>query len=294
MAIAVRFTRNLIDFWPQISSSLHIDSSDDDDSDDDCFYKPESTTISNRKAFTRHLNGSLQDSIKDRTLKRVNSDLSYSSVGSDGSSSYNKITSALNDELTQLHHFPNADARSLSSSNSSIYSGVEGRNINSNLAIAVAAPVDKKISDSTGRLTSRSDESLVTPTTPIFASMSTPSIPSTKNMANSNNNSSNSSSNSSSARSSLAQPPPPPPPLRKSASTAFRTSFTSGELRERKSMSNLSDKRSCSLPIGPNGKPVTISTKRGKMVAELAKLYEEREEVGVLQEVKNQNIRQST
>lgn len=282
MAIAVRFTRNLIDFWPQISSSLNIDSSDEE-SEDEGLYKPESNPSFNRKAFSRHLNGSLQD----RTLKRVNSDLSYSSTGSDGSSPHGKV-SALNDELSQIPHFSNTDARSISSSNSSIYSGIEGRTTN----MSVAPPLDKKITDSTGRLTCRSDESLVTPTTPIFASMSTPSIPSTQNMTNGNSNSG--SSNSSSTRSSLAQPPPPPP-LRKSASTAFRTSFTSGELRERKSMSSLNDKRSCSLPIGPNGKPVSISTKRGKMVAELAKLYEEREEVGVLQEVKNQsNIKQST
>lgn len=203
LAIAVRFTKNLIEYWAEISSNSSDISSSESESE------KEQESVTSRK------------SSYDKYPK-------VSSTSSSKRSSYETLYTGLPKHLPTSFASRNSSTTSISSSQS----------------LNTSSLGHSKVSDSTGRLKSQSDDFLPSSTTK------------TRN-------------SSSSSTSTSPSPPPLPPPLRKSASTAFRSESIhhNVKLNGRKSMSNL-DEQPAAL------KSMNVSTKRGKMVAELAKLYE--------------------
>lgn len=203
LTIAVRFTKNLIDYWSEISSADSDLSSSSSDSESE--KEHESAITSRKSSYDKYPKALLSSGIKD----------SYHEILPGGISK----------------HLPTGFASRNSSTTS----------ISSAQSLSNGTVFHPHISDSTGRLKSKSEDCLLN----IPAKTPSPLCSSTP------------------------PPPPPPPPLRKSASTAFRSenSRQDVKLNGRKSMSNL-DEQPESL------KSINVSTKRGKMVAELAKLYE--------------------
>lgn len=226
LTVAVRFTKNLIDFWPEIVRSVDSDfSSSSSDSDGENVTKTTTiaTKISSRSSSGRH----------SKILP----------IGS-ARSSFETLPPGFHKPLPTSFTSQNSSTTSLSSAQSLNAGGLASYSY---------------VTDSTGRSASKSDDFLPT------------------SSSNFNSNSANNkvqtpvTSSSSSASSSATTSPPPPPPLRKSVSMAFKSDSGSDRssvmLNERKSMSNLNEKPAAL-------KSISVSTKRGKMVAELAKLYE--------------------
>lgn len=288
MAVAIRFTRNLIELWPEIDDRLaEYSESDTSCSDSEPAVKPTHRKTSRKKSFEDRNHPSAFRATSRHNIRTVNSHQDVSNT-TDAFPGVSAFKTAVRSFSSTAPRSANLKTESDVSNNIDVFADIHvvrpSRSISSVSSTQSSTMSNTKSHSSADNSNVNNIVSLQTQSEEYLAAlcggMTTPP-PSVSSSAHTHGQS---------------HPPPPPPKLRKSASTILRpttkTPPTRPKLNTRSSFSGDSSQKhsesatTVTMANSRNAAAKTVTTtKRGRMVAELAKLYEEKNSQAVLAEM---------